>query len=116
MNGVDGRLADGYGIGMRKHRNDDVRVDGLDGNRAIMPFLMRGKNESAVYFEQTVDLTRTTAWLEGRSGNLFHLCLFAIARTLHEHPRLNRYVAGRRYYLRLRNIGHDSRGLKPRTV
>lgn len=85
---------------MRKHRNDDVRVDGLDGNRAIMPFLMRGRNESAVYFEQVVDLTHTMEWLEGRSGNLFHLCLFAIARTLHEHPRLNRYISGRRHYQR----------------
>lgn len=87
---------------MRKRRGADQRVDGLDGNRAIMPFLMRRKNESAVLFEQVVDLTRTLPWLaaRGEDAHLFHLLLLAIGRTLHEHPRLNRYVAGRRHYQR----------------
>jgi hypothetical protein len=86
---------------MRKRRSDAVRVEGLSGNRRIMPFLMRGKNESMVLFEQVVDLERTLPWLEARGdAHLFHLLLAALARTLHEHPRLNRYVAGRRHYQR----------------
>jgi hypothetical protein len=86
---------------MRKRRSDAVRVEGLSGNRRIMPFLMRGKNESAVWFEQVVDLERTLPWLAARpDAHLFHLLLAAIAKTLHEHPRLNRYVAGRRLYQR----------------
>lgn len=75
-------------------------MEGLDGNRAIMPFLMRGKNESIVLFEQVVDVERALPWLEARGATLFSLALFAIARALHEHPRLNRYVAGRRHWQR----------------
>jgi len=75
-------------------------VRGLDGNRAIMPFIMRGKAESVVLFEQVIDLERTLPWLAERDATLFQLCLFAIARTLHDHPRLNRYVRGRRHYQR----------------
>lgn len=85
---------------MFNRRGADQRVKGLDGNRAIMPFLMRRKNESAVYFEQVIDLERTMPWLEARGATLFHLCLFAIAATLREHPRLNRYIAGRRHWQR----------------
>jgi len=32
--------------------------------RRIMPFIMRSRNESAVYFEQELDLTRTLPFLE----------------------------------------------------
>ncbi|HJL19496.1 MAG TPA: 2-oxo acid dehydrogenase subunit E2 [Sandaracinaceae bacterium LLY-WYZ-13_1] len=85
---------------MRRRRSDARRVEGLSGNRRIMPFLMRGKNESAVLFEHVVDLEHTLPWLEARDAHLFPLLLAALARTLHDHPRLNRYVAGRRHYQR----------------
>lgn len=72
--------------------------------RRIMPFLMRGRNESAVYFEQQLDMARVGPWLDGwnaRTGQratVFHLVLHAIAGVLHERPRLNRFVVGRRIY------------------
>jgi hypothetical protein len=72
--------------------------------RRIMPFLMRGRNESIVLFEQRLDLSRTNPWLDawrrstGQHATVFHLVLHALARMLHERPRLNRFVAGRRLY------------------
>lgn len=74
--------------------------------RRIIPFLMRGRNESAVYFEQSLDLSRTLPWLEAfnrdrdrpRRATLFHLVLQALAEILHERPRLNRFIAGRRLH------------------
>lgn len=74
--------------------------------RRIIPFLMRGRNESAVYFEQAIDLSATLPWLDrfnrDRQGSgratLFHLTLSALAEILHERPRLNRFVAGRRLH------------------
>ncbi len=81
-------------------------VEDLPGVRRVMPFLMRGRNESAVFFEQTLDLERALPWLErfnegrARRAHLFHLVLGGLARTLHEHPKLNRYVVGRRVYQR----------------
>jgi hypothetical protein len=89
-------------------RFDGVRASGVPSYRRIMPFLMRGRNEAAVYFEQTLDMTRALPWLAAfsaeRSRELhatpFHLVLAALARVLHRHPRLNRFVSGRRLYER----------------
>ena len=72
--------------------------------RRMMPFLMRGRNESVVYFEQRLDMTRAAPWLAawnartGARATVFHLVLHALARVLRERPHLNRFVAGRRIY------------------
>ena len=72
--------------------------------RLIMPYLMRGRNESSVYHEQLYDLTLTRPWLRAynrsheQAATLFHLFLHAFARTLHERPRLNRFISGSRMY------------------
>lgn len=72
--------------------------------RRIMPFLMRGKGEAMVLFEQHLDLTRALPWLEawnratGQRATPFHLVLHALAEVLHARPHLNRFVAGRRIY------------------
>jgi hypothetical protein len=68
--------------------------------RRMMSFLMRGRNESAVYFEQRLDLSRTLPWLEARDAKLFPLLLHALASTLHDRERLNRFTVGRRTYQR----------------
>lgn len=68
--------------------------------RRMMAFLMRGRNESAVYFEQRLDLSRTQPWLAERRAKLFHLVLYALASVLHERERLNRFTIGHRTYQR----------------
>ena len=71
-----------------------------------MPFLMHGRNESVVLHEARYDLSRTHAWLarwsetHARKATLFHLILWAVARTLHERAGLNRFVSGGRLYQR----------------
>jgi len=72
--------------------------------RRILPFLMRGKNESSVLFEQHLDMSRAQPWLEawnrrtGQHATVFHLVLHALGRMLHDRPQLNRFIAGRRIY------------------
>ena len=72
--------------------------------RRIMPFLMRGKSESVVLFEQLLDMSRAQPWLAawsartGARATAFHLVLHALGRVLHERPHLNRFVSGRRIY------------------
>jgi hypothetical protein len=72
--------------------------------RQIMPFLMRGRNESSVLFEQQLDMSRAQPWLAdwnqrtGQRATAFHLVLHALARVLHERPHLNRFIVGRRIY------------------
>lgn len=88
-------------------RPDGRLVDDVPPYRRIMPYLMRGRNESAVYFEQHVDLTRTEAFVAQFNAahadtkiTLFHVVTWGIVRTLAEHPNLNRFVAGGRIYQR----------------
>ena len=75
--------------------------------RKMAAILFVRRNESAVYFEDAVDVSETLAFIDAwnaKEGNprltLFSLVLFGLARTLHEHPRLNRFVAGRKLYQR----------------
>ncbi len=69
-----------------------------------MPFIMPGRNECVVYFDQRIDLTKTNPFIEKFNSagpyqiTVFHLILWAIAKTLQEWPRLNRFVMGKRLY------------------
>jgi hypothetical protein len=74
--------------------------------RRMMGFLMRGRNESAVYFEQQLDLTNTLPWIaqwnaqHDRRATVFHVVLHGLASVLHERERLNRFTVGRRTFQR----------------
>ncbi len=87
-------------------RPDGVLCRDLPPVRRIVPYLMRGRNESAVYHEKAYDLTRTRPWLRAYNrshrdrATLFHLFLYACARALQQRPGLNRFVAGGRLYQR----------------
>jgi hypothetical protein len=78
----------------------------VPATRRIMPFLMRTRTESAVYFEQRIDAEpglRRLARLDADAGvraTFFHLVMHAVVETLGERPRLNRFVSGRRIYQR----------------
>ncbi len=74
--------------------------------RRLAAMLSTRRNEAAVYFEEAIDVTDTLAFVarwnaEGRPHlTLFAVTLYALAKTLHAHPRLNRYVTGGRLYQR----------------
>jgi len=74
--------------------------------RRVMPYLMRGRNESAVYQETVYRVARARVWLRAYNrshaerATLFHLLAYACAQALHARPRLNRFVSGRRLYQR----------------
>ena len=85
--------------------HDGTRVS-VHPYRRMMLFLMRGRNESAVYFEQQLDLSRTLPWLadynarSASKASLFHLVLHALASVLHDRERLNRFTVGKKTYQR----------------
>lgn len=92
---------------MWNRRPDGDLVRDAPPYRQLMPLIMRGRNESAVYFELEVDLGRTRAFLEAWNAShpdakatLFHVVLWAAARVLRERPALNRFVAGGRLWQR----------------
>ncbi len=88
-------------------RSDGTLVTSLSATRALMPLLMERRSEATVFFEQELDVTQTMrfvdAWNEAHPEariTLFHVFMWAIAATLHERPRLNRFVSGGRIYQR----------------
>jgi hypothetical protein len=74
--------------------------------RLVMPYLMRGRNESVVLHDSVYDLRSTRAWLKAYNrahagrATLFHLFAYACACALHARPALNRFVSGGRIYQR----------------
>ena len=87
-------------------RPDGDYVREVPAMRRILPFIMRRRNESAVYFEQKVDTAKTGEFLRsfrertGLHATLLHLLIWASGQILKERPRLNRFVAGGRIYQR----------------
>ncbi len=88
-------------------RPDGELVRDNSNVRKMMPYLMRGRNESAVYHEQLFDLTKTRPWLRAWNrahadapATLFHMILHACAEAYHQRPGLNRFISGGRIYQR----------------
>ncbi|MDB4945101.1 MAG: Pyruvate/2-oxoglutarate dehydrogenase complex, dihydrolipoamide acyltransferase [Labilithrix sp.] len=85
-------------------RKDGTLARGVAPYRRIMPFIMRGKNESIAYFEQEIDVERAQAFIEAWNASnatkisFFHLYMWATAQTLATRPRLNRFLAGANLY------------------
>lgn len=92
-----------------------IFIDRVDGRRirdpgpfhAILPFLMRGRNESAVYYSKDIEVDAAVRYVHRRNSesgehrfSLFGLILSAAAQTFILKPRLNRFVHGRSLYER----------------
>jgi len=82
-------------------RPDGDLVRDLPLNRQVMPYLMRGRNESAYYFEIELGLRKTDEWVRafnaahpGLQADAFHLALWAIRECMKKYPTMNRFVAG----------------------
>lgn len=86
-----------------KRRSDGTLVDDIEPITQIMPYIMRGRNESAVFIRKSIDITNIQSYIrknrkEGRRITLFNIIMTALLHTLHARPKLNRFVAGRRIY------------------
>lgn len=92
-------------------RCDGVYLKDIDPFMRFFPFIMKGRNESAVYFSQQVDVTELKAYIRQRNRNvavsrdgamvtIFHAVITAIVKTVTERPQMNRFVIGRRLYQR----------------
>ncbi len=72
-----------------------------------MPYVMRTRNESVVYFEQRIDVRNAERFVRAFNvthsdarATLFHVIMWAARQGLAEYPALNRFVAGGRHYQR----------------
>ncbi len=70
-----------------------------------MPYLMRGRNESAVNFEQEITLSKADAFIRAWNQanpmlriDIFHLACWGLRETFERVPSTHRFVAGGRLY------------------
>lgn len=88
-----------------KKRSDGELVKDGDPMNRIMPYIMTGRNESAVYYRMTVDVENAQQFIrehrkEGTRITLLNIIVTAMLQTMYRRPRSNRFVVGRRLYQR----------------
>ncbi len=69
----------------------------------IMPYIMRGRNESAVYYSKSYCVENIQKYIreqrkQGERITVFNIISAACLHTFTRRPHLNRFVAGRRLY------------------
>ena len=88
---------------LKTSRPDGV-LEKVHPYRRMVPFIMRSRNESVVYFDGTVRAEKMEAYLAQAKAqfgaNVTHIAVAAANIALGANPRLNRFVSGRRIYRR----------------
>jgi hypothetical protein len=89
-----------------RRADGDLVKDGTDLRR-MMPYIMRTRNDSVVYFEQRIDVRNAERFVRAFNqahpetrATLFHVVMWAARGGVAEFPGLNRFVAGGRLYQR----------------
>ena len=79
----------------------------VPGLTTIMFHIMPKRTESEVYLYDKIDATDLLKFIEKKNAGhpnykttVFHCFVLAVARMIHERPKMNRYVQGRRLYER----------------
>jgi len=90
-----------------KKRSDGTYLKNLHFFTQLLPYLMPTRTESAIYFEQEFDVTKTLEYVKKKTDNgfkvtLFYIILYAVVRVVAQRPKVNRFVSGYRYYQRNR--------------
>ena len=89
-----------------RYRPDGDFIKNIDHNRRVMPYIMKSKMESVVYFEQKIPSAKTWKFLKefqqqtGTKATIFHLVIWAGAKVIQDNPHLNRFISGKRIYQR----------------
>ncbi len=89
-------------------RDDAWRIRDIDGVHNFMAHLMPRRTEAEVYLHAEMDATALVKYINdfNSTGNnpykltVFHVFVAAITKTVKLRPKLNRYISGRRYYMR----------------
>lgn len=93
---------------MRKwgDRYDAYRIRDIDGVHFYMAYLMPKRTDAEVYINEKIDVTELLEYIKEKNASgerkvtLFHCVIAAVARTIKMRPLLNRYISGKRYYMR----------------
>lgn len=87
-------------------RYDGRRIRSLDAFYGIIPYIMRYRSDSQVFFDDRIEISHTEAYLRRRKRtseqniSLLHVLIAAMVRTIALRPALNRFIAGQKIYAR----------------
>lgn len=87
-------------------RYDGRLIRSADPFFKVIPYIMKSRTDSQVFFEETLDLGPIEAYLKEkrRSGmkniSFLHIVIAAIVRTISQKPGINRFVAGQKIFAR----------------
>ena len=86
-------------------RYDGRRVRHGDPTNIIIPFLMKERSDSQVFFDAEIDVSKVDALIlekrkEGQDIGFLDYLLAVLVRTISQYPRMNRFIAGRRIFAR----------------
>lgn len=88
---------------LKTGRADGIYIKRLHPYRRLMFFVMRTRNESAVYYDDAIEADGLLAYLDASKDSgvdLTHIVVAAMNITLADNPTMNRFVVGRRMYQR----------------
>ena len=85
-------------------RPDGIPVKRVHPYRRMMPYIMKGRNESIVYMDSYVRAEKLLEYLDKAGpefgANVSHAVVGACSIGLGENPTMNHFVSGRRLYMR----------------
>ena len=91
-------------LSLKTSRPDGTLVKGLHPYRRIMSFIMPGRNESVVYYDDYVKADKLLEYIADPQQrfhvDVTHCLVAATALALNENPRMNQFTLGHRLYRR----------------
>jgi len=86
-------------------RKDGYRLRKADPFFRIIPYIMKTRSDSQVFFKDTVYLEETDKLIrqlrsEGYKLGFLHIVIASMVRTMSQRPKINRFIAGKKTYAR----------------
>ncbi len=89
---------------LKTSRPDGVPLKGVHPYRRMMPYIMKGRNESVVYMDSYIRAEKLLEYIAEAGptfgANITHCVVASAAIGLAENPSMNLFVSGRRLYRR----------------
>ncbi len=86
-------------------RYDGYRLRNVDTFFLLIPYIMKTRNDSQIFFEDVADVEELDAFVRKNQENipglkLYHVFIAALVRLMATRPRVNRFVCGHKIYAR----------------